>query len=596
MKKLAFELLVASLSILPLAPRAAHAAPDCRTVEVRFTPSGPPGWTAAEPGLQIVVWVEDLQGRYIDTLYVTRLVGQFGLANRPGEGLLKTDFKWPYGRREMIFPVWAHRRDKRYPKVMMGGACGLSGQTASVNAPTARCSDGRFCSGECEDSTIAYHSVVSTYEPFYCSPSGPSRMDALSCASKGTFAKGAFADNFPAVYSLYPPRADLSAYDPNHDSPDALQFKTLNDLVVVSQATPTYDVALDPPIAWRPPANLPDGDYALWLETSKESDWSPGHDRSNPDHWNKADSVGAWDFEGHQFLGQPSVVFRVPFRIDGQGYVGSTGDYAGYGDWSGATGTLHSPDGTIVTTRPGSGAGRLRDVNGERLRVEVGRCNVVVVDGGASVDGGPPMDGGSPPPDASCGDCAPQPVSQLTVEPDTNSMRISWVQPESNPPPERFELRYHEGADPITDENFASQLRGSHTEPPPGKAGSMLLTKLDGLMPQTAYTIAVRAFSFDRVPSKVVSKTAVTGQQKFTVLHGCFVATAAFGEADDHSVDVLRRFRDRHLFGSAAGQAFVAAYYATSPSFASAISVDARLRTGARALLDPLVHAAALLR
>ena len=29
-----------------------------------------------------------------------------------------SDFRWPYGRRESIFPVWAHRRGVTYPRVV----------------------------------------------------------------------------------------------------------------------------------------------------------------------------------------------------------------------------------------------------------------------------------------------------------------------------------------------------------------------------------------------------------------------------------------------------------------------------------------------
>src|SRR5262249_1649370 len=137
----------------------ATAGPAC-TVEIGFAPGA--------PNLQIVVWIEDAQGTYVDTAYITRLTGQFGLGNRPGEALLKTDFRWPYGRRDMVLPVWAHRRNHHYPKVVMGGGCGGK----AVNAPLSQCPDGTACAGDCDDTTIAYHSLVSSYEPFYCSPSG----------------------------------------------------------------------------------------------------------------------------------------------------------------------------------------------------------------------------------------------------------------------------------------------------------------------------------------------------------------------------------------------------------------------------------------
>src|SRR4051812_6642471 len=75
----------------------ARADPPCGTVEFRFQPGA--------HGLQIAVWVEDANKHVLATPYITRLTGQFGLGNRPGEGLLKTACGWPYGRREMVLPV-----------------------------------------------------------------------------------------------------------------------------------------------------------------------------------------------------------------------------------------------------------------------------------------------------------------------------------------------------------------------------------------------------------------------------------------------------------------------------------------------------------
>src|SRR5947207_13757064 len=102
---------------------AARADPPCGVVEVRFQPGA--------RDLQIVVWIEDAAGHCVDTPYITRAVGTFGLANRAGAALLKTNYHWIYGARDMVLPVWAHRRDHHYPKVVMGGCCG--------NSPTSLC-------------------------------------------------------------------------------------------------------------------------------------------------------------------------------------------------------------------------------------------------------------------------------------------------------------------------------------------------------------------------------------------------------------------------------------------------------------------------
>src|SRR5690349_4515648 len=88
----------------------AHAADQCVNVAVQFTPTD---------SLQIVAWVEDSTGKYIDTIYMTAKTGVYGMGNRPGRKdfnsgpypniALGIDDMWPYGRREMTFPVWAEK-------------------------------------------------------------------------------------------------------------------------------------------------------------------------------------------------------------------------------------------------------------------------------------------------------------------------------------------------------------------------------------------------------------------------------------------------------------------------------------------------------
>ena len=86
----------------------ALAAPDCRVVETQFTPQGFPSRGGREElSPQIAVWVEKTDGTWVKDLYLTRAVGSLGLGNRPGQALLKSDFRWPYGRRPMALPMWA---------------------------------------------------------------------------------------------------------------------------------------------------------------------------------------------------------------------------------------------------------------------------------------------------------------------------------------------------------------------------------------------------------------------------------------------------------------------------------------------------------
>jgi hypothetical protein len=532
----------------------ALADPPCGVVEVRFAPGA--------PNLQIVVWIEDTAGHVVDTPYITRVTGQFGLANRPGAALLKTAFGWPYGRREMVFPVWAHRRNHHYPKVMMGGACG--------NSPTTLCSNGQACGGDCEDSTIAYHSRVSSSEPFYCAPDSP--PDAVSCASVFTGSKGAYATD--GSFSLYPPRADLHNINPTVDSQDVLDYPTKNDLVAVSAATPPPNALVNPPVSWCPSAMAP-GDYVAWIEVSQESDFNASHN-----HPNQADSVSAWNFEGHPFLGQPSIVYQIPFHYDANGPSAITATYAGYGDWDGSTGTLHPPDSTISTDKDGSGVGRLLLHNDGtdvyRAKLVVGACGGSMPDAGVC-----PISGGGT---TNCN--APDPVTNLSLTPDQTTIAVSFQAATTGSAANRFAVRYRQGTTPITDADFDSLDAAPSAV---GNPGDTVTSTIDRLSRDTNYTVAVRAIAPCGSTSTVVSTTARTLKPKFATLHGCFIATAAYGSAMESHVTELRKFRDQHLLTNPAGQLATALYYALSPPAANAISSDENLRALARKALEPIV-------
>ncbi len=544
-------LVLAVLASLAIGSEA-RAADVCGPVELRFEPGA--------PNLQIVAWIEDLQGKVIDTPYITRVTGQFGVANRPGAALLKTDFRWPYSRRDMVLPVWAHRRDHHYPKIVMGGACGNSTQTL--------CPGGNKCGSDCEDSTIAYHSLVSSGEPFYCSPSGS--PDAVSCASRFTGSKGAYAD--PPAFSLYPPRADLTTFNMAVDSPDVLDFAKQNDLVAVSAATPPANALVSPALVWYP-QGVPAGDYVAWIELSQESDFSPGHSKTSPDHPNQPDSVSAWDFEGHNFLGQPSVVYKVPFHCDQTNNAAAIAtQYVGYSTWDNSDGTLHPPDATIVD-KPGSGAGRLLDVDDgtDVYRVKVLGASTIV-----------PSDGGMPP---AC--LAPDQVTGLALTAGQTSITVNFTAPTGGSTANRFAVRYREGNTPITGDMFDQQVAAPSVSA--GAPGDHLTSTVDGLLRQTSYAVAVRGIAPCGKGGAVVSQVVSTEVPKFVTLHGCFIATAAYGSPMERHVSKLREFRDSRLLTNPIGQLVTAIYYAFSPPLANAISTDPNLRALARAALRPLV-------
>jgi hypothetical protein len=346
---------------------------------------------------------------------------------------------------------------------------------------------------------------------------------------------------------------------------------------------------------------MPAGDYVAWIELSQEFDGTPGHDvlschhkkqasppcvNEPPDHPCMPDKEASWDWEGFCFLGQPSVVYRVPFRYDVGGGTAIATQYHGYSTWTGQDGIIHPPDATIVTNKVGSGAGRLADVDDGvdvyRVKTVVGTCTVL------------PVDGGLPPPDAGASDggvnptCPPpSPVATLEVVPGADKVTAKFTAPTSGPAPQYYEIRYQVSQSPITGSTFSMQLPAPNVaHVMPGKEHSL---EIAGLKVNVSYAVAVRAVAACGTPSSVVSRVAATSQSNFAVLHGCFVATAAFGTPLAAQVQVLRDFRDHHLLSNPAGRLLTAIYYTFSPPLARAIDTDENLRALARAVIAPLV-------
>jgi hypothetical protein len=148
------------------------------------------------------------------------------------------------------------------------------------------------------------------------------------------------------------------------DDPSVAQFAAQNDTDSISGATPTA-AGLFTVSAARPP----DGDYVVHVEVSREFDQNAFHD-----HPSLPIEEAIWASYGAPSVGQPSVLYRIPIAVrSDQPVAGRTLHYDGYGAFDGADGTIHAPDPTITTDRPGSGAGRLsrvRDPAGDyRVRV-----------------------------------------------------------------------------------------------------------------------------------------------------------------------------------------------------------------------------------
>src|SRR5689334_18045159 len=82
----------------------------CHVIDVDFLPAELANGAPMRASSQIVAWIEDAQEHYVDTVFITQQTGTYGLGNRPGRFDFNSGPRWPYGRRTMVFPVWAHRR------------------------------------------------------------------------------------------------------------------------------------------------------------------------------------------------------------------------------------------------------------------------------------------------------------------------------------------------------------------------------------------------------------------------------------------------------------------------------------------------------
>ena len=252
--------LIASFRSQRVLRAAAPASSGCRVLGYTFEPDclvrdadQTCRFSVARPDLgpQVAVWIESADGAtFVDTLMVTSAVALQGIGNRPGRWDFKSGPRFPYGRRPMALPIWAHRRGKLYPAVVMN--------------------DGR-------DDEMTAHEEVSSPEPFFCRPMLASEVvDAVTCAS-GTFRSAKGLLDASAAPSYYPPRGDLvdwgdvcvpkiSVAGSSCDFGDARQYGVLDDLDAVATATPAYDQTFRG--TWTVPATLPEGDYVLAVEVT----------------------------------------------------------------------------------------------------------------------------------------------------------------------------------------------------------------------------------------------------------------------------------------------------------------------------------------
>lgn len=505
-------------------------------MDVELRPAGSP---------QIAVWIEDEGGNYVDTLMVTRLVGTFGLGNRPGRADFGHGYLWPYGRREMALPVWAHHRGVRYDRLVFQ---------------------------DCREAALGWHEIDSSLEPFYCRPMTETEMsvDTISCpttsfrsdkgmplrllASSPRAECKALSAEEPE-YSFYPPRNDLVFYDEARDWEGVPDFRVQNALDAVSQATPPSGQLHR--VRWRVPAAVPAGRYVVVVEVNQEYDSNEHHDYGffvDP-------ALTDYGIEG---WGQPSVVFRIPVELGELAAEATTGEYAGYGAYDGLDGQIRAPDSSITRGVPGSGEGRLLPLGAgpERVRVRF--------DPRAE--------------DVSCPPVRPPEALELS-DADFDFVEITFRPSFSAT---RYEVRYAEGHGAIPDEAaFFRALPGPQmTDMVPGTPQRF---RLDRLRAETSYTVAIRAHNDCLGASEIVTFDASTERRIYATVDACFIATAAHGSMEHDDVAALRRFRDRVLMQTDTGRAFVESYYRLSPALADRIRHRETARRLTRAALAPIV-------
>jgi hypothetical protein len=544
--------------LLVVAPARADIQPTCHVVTASFIPA---------TGLQIAGWVEKPDGTYVDTIYITKMVGHYGLGNRPG----RFDFNsgptthdmWPYGRRITVLPVWAHRHGMTFPEVV-------------------------FQNGSEDD--LSHPFMQSTQEFFFCRPmdmtGDQSFWDAGTCPTpfvgtdKGTF------DPHGAT-SVYPPRVDVTrSCSPSQcDSPSVAMYQQMDPFDAVAQATPAGGVATA--ITWPIPSDLPNGDYVLFLEASQEYDYNATYNQTT---YPAPTGISYGNF-GVPYRGQPSVVYKVPFTIGVGDFQSSTQSYAGYGDPGATTqcsetepcptgrtcmsdgrcdssGVLNPPDSTITTDTPSSGASRFAIIPGSSDRVQV-----TAID---ENDTTPPAD----------------PAGMQAIELQSASVTLQFVAPGDDGTIGKvtgYDIRYR-SIDAMTPDNFGdthSMKVVASIEP--AAPGQLQQVEIDGLLPDTDYWIGVQAFDKCHNTSGVSIIHVTTPERPPGYVDACFVATAAYGSTMAADVEPLRDFRDAILESSVLGDLAVETYYTFGPSVAGVVGESELLRETARDVLAPLI-------
>jgi len=581
-----------------LVPATALAQSATRTIEFNFTPTA---------RTQLALWIEKADGTFLKTVRLTQAVSVRGIGNRPGASQMNSGFRWPYGRREGVLPIWAHRR----------AAAPDAKQFKRVIFQDRRLPDGApgegLASRTANDSSVEYYFCLS-FKPDFAQKEA---LDAVSCASPFNSDKGRFMTSADATYaepiekdgvgamrvldlvSLYPPRRDVQPCAGCADRPDVATYAghardVMPDIDAVTMATPPADV--EQSILWTVPPDWVDGDYVAWIEVNVEGDYNANY---NADSYPTPSEPSAqWDVwaltYGYPYRGQPSVVYQLPFSLgtSGQAKVIAPSFY-GDPDGFGPDGGVMHPMDTRITDAPsdagarGSGADRLRLVGASDHRFQV------------TVRGTELCQVHSPP-------TAPAMVRATPVVDTKHSHQwgtLHFSVPAAETPIVHYEVKLNTSVDPITVADpqtfaraFPAQAPKIDSEmlmvPVGQPAGTGVDVDFGGMDPETSYTVAIRAVDMCNVAGPYAVAELTTTRRNFTKLSGCFVATAAYGSAMEPEVQSLRDVRDALRPRSAVLAAATDLYYRSGPAAAAAIARSDSARAVVRSLLGPVVEVA----
>lgn len=574
----------------------APALAQGRVLSIRYSPT---------KRAQVAIWVEDADGTFLRTILLTEAVALRGIGNRPGAMAMNSGFRYPYGRREGVLPIWAYRRAAApgamlFPRVIFQNRWeGYASRWSRVTGVSG------------EDSSP---------DPYFCLSFDDSKnddVDAVSCASvfnsdKGRYITQADVDagyaepyqDTPGVTiqrplsltSLYPMRRDATGGVGN-DGPDATTLANvarsiMPDIDAVTRATAPADAAqqIDFPV----PDAWPDGDYVVFLEVNTERDFNASWTEDmHPTPAPLDKSWDSWSTYGYAYRGQPSVVYRVPIHVSSIATTATAMAPIGYSELHGFDGDIRPIDASMAddpAASPGSGVDRLRQACERRVEIGVGVCDrAPVVSPIVDLTASPVTDEKHSHEWADVSFTAVdveglQPVGyqvKISTSPITDD--IEFIQAEDA----KATTLDYQGLDLCPIDEASAGCASAPNCPPIGARVAVQIGKLHF---QTRYYVAVRAIGPCGATGPIASAELETTEINFTTVSPCFVATAAFGSPVEASVDELRRFRDGALMTNRPGRAFVDAYYTVGPWFADAIRERPTLRTLARALLRPFVQ------